>query len=945
MTPLLLVVGPRADDVRRIGEGLERLGFGTDRSTPSGNVSDGEAESFHQLNRRLLRLFSLSPEAGIPADSLSMPPSLAEWFKREAQRLIPRDQTGVAMLPSAELAPTLQFWREALRPAVCLFVIRGGSPSVAESAPSESIAFDPEAGESAARDRLRVLAARLNLGDKVIDGLATESGAGALRSMLDSATGKPELSPSEQRVRDLFESLAEQEASGIAPAGAAGGPAAFDWGAALDMARESGVLAGSYTQSLKMALDEQQRRLRLLRSEVARQARGLSRQPRQLRRLKQREQGLDNQLKMERAWRLELRRDPAFRFFSRLPGRGRWLADPGMDSADGHAGPSLPAVQRHSKKRDLAKLETGLQALRRAVWTEPWPWPIDEEDLRLAPSPREVGSWLELRDKIRVRPLFSVLTPVHRVQPAFLRAALQSVFDQVYDHWELCLAVDEAVSPECRDLIEAFRARFPDRIKVNTVEKTPGIAVSTNSAADAARGDFVVFLDHDDRLTPDALLVTARYLEQEPETDLIYSDEDCLDEQGVRGLALRKPGFSPELLLSCNYIVHMVGIRKTLFDRIGRLREGFEYSQDYDLLLRATESARRVGHLPRILYHWRMHEASSTHEPLIRKRHSRESSRRALQDAVSRRGWNARVERSGERDAYRVRFAVDPDAAVSIIVADAEDAESLRACIRSVHLKTSHPKYEVVVVTSGAGDGAMVEFVTHAEKQGKLRRVVYEGQGGVAARNNAGARDCDSPYFLFLSAKTEVLDPDWLTALLEHAQRPEIGAVGAQFLSHGSVVRQAGIYVGRHGKPGFAFRNLPADYLGSFGTNQNVRNCLAVSDACMMVRRDPFLETRGFDEAFANRHQDVDLCLRLIGAGHRIVYTPFARLALDDNGGEDPDESAAMIARRNGDLELLHSRWNDAQLQDPWFLPDMDAGEELSRLFEPKSGDDPVSNS
>lgn len=929
MANLLLVVGPRTHELQRVGQGLERLGLG---EVPAEEVAFSPREhlrSFPHLNRVLLRLFDSTPESAEPIDFTTLPSALAEWFIDRAQQVLQGHAPRRRIVISTELGQALPFWREGLRPDGCIVVLDNAPESASRAVGDDLFILDPALEETELLRRVDLLTDRLaGAPGETENRPGASTGSGEFVRLLRSAGGSSgSASPVDASIRDRYEALIQQPTlptlldQETGEGAASGSP--FDWNEALGLIGQLGDESAEFVRALAVAFEEREAQVDFLNAEARRLARLLGARSRSLSSLKERREEMDAQLQLERDWRSELQRDPALRLGLRLLGKGRLLEDPRIIAAVDPDDPSHPVVSRRSKSRDKAKLESGLETLRRSVFSEPWPWPNSEEDLALAPSPREVEMWLEMRRRLTGEPTFSVLVPVHRIKADVLRHTLQSVFDQVYERWELCLAVDSAVDGAARQVIESFRERFPDRLRIEEIDGTPGIAVSTNRASDLATGDFIAFLDHDDRLTPDALLLMAQYLEAHPDADLIYTDEDCIGDDAASGPIMRKPGYSPELLLCCNYMVHLVALRRSLFQRIGRIREGFELSQDYDLVLRASEEARHVGHIPQVLYHWRIHGGASTHGPGRGNRKYREASRRALQEAADQRGWKAEAQWGLEPDTYRLRFEVDQSARVTVIIPTHNNVSALRRCVRSLQQRTRHRNFEILIVSNNASP-RMVQYLDTGQEEGRFRVLRRDIPFNFSALNNFAVRHTETPYVLLLNDDTEALEPGWMEAMLEHAQREEIGAVGAKLLFPGNIIQHAGVFLDRRLRPAHAFKDLPHDFQAQFALNNAVRNCVAVTAACLMVRRSVYLEIGGFNEELAVTFNDVDFCLKLVEAGYRNVYTPYARLLHYESASRGLDQAPEKSERLFGELEQLHARWKDLLERDPYFVPQLD---------------------
>lgn len=515
-------------------------------------------------------------------------------------------------------------------------------------------------------------------------------------------------------------------------------------------------------------------------------------------------------------------------------------------------------------------------------------------------------------------PIVSIVLPVHNTDPEQLRKAVESVLNQYYPYWELCICDDSSTAPHVRKLLELYKAR-DSRVKVAFSESNTGIVSASNRAIGMSTGEFIGLLDHDDELTPDTLYEVAATL-QETDADLIYSDEDRLDAKGRREQPALKPAWSPDLLLSCMYIGHFCVYRKSIVDRIGGFRAGFDGSQDYDLALRFTEETSKIAHIPKILYHWRKVPYSAS-APSLARNAVTEAGRQALSDALSRRMIDAEVESENVYGSYRVRRNTTPGGLVSIIIPTRDAVGYLRRSIASIESRTDYQPYEILIVDNGSQSSAMLDYL----RRSPHRVLRLDHPFNFSRLNNIAAKEANGEYLLFLNDDTEVINAEWMTALVEQAARPEVGAAGAKLLYPDGRIQHAGIILGVGGAASHAHRGVDgfsdAGYLNYPGA---IRNYNAVTGACLMIRRDIFLGAGGFDEdSFAVSYNDVDLCLRLRVQGYLIVYTPYAMLY--------HSESATRGQHRYPREEaFLQTRWRNELMMDCYYNPNLSAAGDFS---------------
>jgi GT2 family glycosyltransferase len=538
------------------------------------------------------------------------------------------------------------------------------------------------------------------------------------------------------------------------------------------------------------------------------------------------------------------------------------------------------------------------------------------------PSEQDLAAMRRAVEWLPRRPLISVLTPVYDIDEKWLRRCIDSVRAQVYPDWELCLVDDASPSPHVARVLAEYAAADP-RIRFERSPKNEGIVGASARALAMCRGEFVALLDHDDELSPDALYEVARKLGEHADVDLVYSDEDKLDPTGRRFNPFFKPDWSPELLMAMNYICHLGVYRRSLLEEVGGFRQGYDGSQDYDLVLRVTERARRVVHIPKVLYHWRVVPSSAAGSTEA-KPYAYVAGQRALEDALARRSAEGRVEMV-HPGIYRTSYAIVDSPLVSIVIPTKDKVDLLRNCIESIRSKSTYGNYEIIVVDNNSQERATHDYFRELGDHATV--LPYPERFNWSAINNFAARHARGEYLLFMNNDMEVVEPAWIEAMLQHAQRPGVGAVGAKLLFPDDSIQHAGVLVGVCGTANHAFRRLPATHLGYFGFAQVTRNCAAVTGACMMVKRSVFEAIQGFDEALRVAFNDVDFCLRLGAAGYRVVYAPHATLY--------HFESATRRAEHPlEDENLMRERWYAVIANDPFHNPNLSVDHDDFRVAE-----------
>lgn len=519
-------------------------------------------------------------------------------------------------------------------------------------------------------------------------------------------------------------------------------------------------------------------------------------------------------------------------------------------------------------------------------------------------------------------PVVSVIVPVYDTDPNALECAIESVRAQSYPHWQLCLANDASSAPHVARTLARYAA-MDTRIRVATRERRGGIAAATNSALALANGPLTAFLDHDDALTPDALwVVVSAWLETG--FDVCYSDEDKLVD-GRRAVPFFKPAYSPERLLAQNYICHFLVVRSELLRSVGGPRSEFDGSQDHDLILRLLDHTDRVVHLPRVLYHWRA-AASSTASDASAKPEAWGRGLEAVRAALVRRGVEATVSFGMISGSYTVRRRVLGNPSASVLIPFRDRAEDTVRCVRSILERSSFSGFEILLIDNGSREPATAEAVAQlVALDGRIRLVAADFPFNYSRLNNLGASQARGDFLIFLNNDTVVISPDWIEALLEHAQLQEVGVVGAKLLFPDDTVQHAGVVIGMGGCAAHAMALADHQAPGWFGELCVARNVSAVTGACMATRRALFLEIGGFNEEdLPVAFNDVDLCLRLLELGYTNIFTPHCRLYHLESASRGRDDTTEKLARAVREIEYVRSRHaRILQSGDPYYNPNL----------------------
>jgi glycosyltransferase involved in cell wall biosynthesis len=523
-------------------------------------------------------------------------------------------------------------------------------------------------------------------------------------------------------------------------------------------------------------------------------------------------------------------------------------------------------------------------------------------------------------NQLTYQPTLSIIMPVYNPSPTHLREAIESVLQQIYPHWELCIADDASSVAEIRPLLEQYAAQDA-RIKLVLRSENGHISRASNSALAVASGEFIALLDHDDQLTPQALYEVVSLLNRHPEADMVYSDEDKLDARGYLQEPFFKPDWCPDSFLSRMYTCHLGVYRKSLVDQIGGFRPGYEGAQDYDLVLRLTEQTQRIYHLPQVLYHWRCHEAS-TATGLKAKDYAAAAAQAAITEALQRRGEPGRVEAAPGENLI-VRYEILRRDRVSIIIPTRDLGAVVDCCLTSIFEKSTYDNFEVLLIDNGSTEPETLQIIEAWKQKAadRFRCIPYQVPFNYAQINNYATQFATGDYLLFLNNDIEVMTPDWLEAMIEQGQRPSIGAVGAMLLYPNDTIQHAGVIAGIGGIAGHSHKCFAATASGYFNQIQTVNNYSAVTAACLLCRRSVFEEVNGFDEALAIAFNDVDLCFKMVSRGYRNVYLPHVRLYHYESRSRGYEVTPEKRARFEREADRLRQKWPDLIAHDPCYSP------------------------
>jgi glycosyltransferase involved in cell wall biosynthesis len=520
-------------------------------------------------------------------------------------------------------------------------------------------------------------------------------------------------------------------------------------------------------------------------------------------------------------------------------------------------------------------------------------------------------------------PKISVILPVYNPPLDMLNMAIQSVRNQLYPNWELCIADDASKTKEVIELLKRHSSE-DSRIKLTMRSENGHISQSSNSALELATGEFVALFDHDDLLPEHALFWVADAIIKYPEAGIIYSDEDKIDLKGNRQAPYFKTDWNPDLFLSQNLISHLGVYRTSLLREIGGFRTGLEGSQDYDLALRCIERIKpeQIIHIPRVLYHWRIHSAS-TASSTAAKPYTIISGERALNEHLKRCNIAGRAEHAGH--GYRIHYdlPLNPPL-VSLIIPTRNGLSFLRQCIESILTKTTYPNYEILVIDNGSDDPEIMAYFANIAKHPNLRVIRDDQPFNYSAINNDAVKRAHGTILGLINNDIEVISPNWLSEMVSLALQPGAGAIGAKLLYPNNTVQHAGVIMGIGGVADHTHKHFPRDNYGYCGRASLISNYSAVTGACLIVKKSIYNEVNGLNETDLKvAFNDVDFCLKIKEAGYRNIWTPYAELYHHESVSRGRENTATKKNRYLQEMLYMKHRWNQILLADPAYSPNL----------------------
>ncbi|MHB1664290.1 MAG: glycosyltransferase [bacterium] len=525
---------------------------------------------------------------------------------------------------------------------------------------------------------------------------------------------------------------------------------------------------------------------------------------------------------------------------------------------------------------------------------------------------------------LKSQPLISVIMPTYNTPHKLLQEAINSVINQMYPNWELCIADDASTTPHVKKSLEHYK-KTDKRIKVIYRTENGHISKASNSALSLATGDYIALLDHDDMLHKTALLFVAKEINDYPEVKLIYSDEDKLNKEGVRTNPYFKCDFNPDLFLSQNMISHLGVYERSIVNEIGGFREGYEGSQDYDMALRFIEKIKynEIRHIPRVLYHWRMAEGSTAIK-VDNKSYSTMAARKAIQDHLDRLNIKAKVVCAPlSPDFNRVIYDIRQNPLVSLIIPTYNEHEVLKKCIKSILQKTAYKNYEIIIVNNNSNNKETLQYLNSINGISGINVIEYNKPFNYSAINNFTVKFAKGEILTLLNNDTEVINEDWLRELVSHSMRKEVGVVGAMLLYPDDTVQHAGVIIGLGGCAGHAFYKTNKNDPGYFSRAVILQNYSAVTGACFSIRKKIYEQVGGMDENLAIAFNDIDFCLKVAKLGYYNVYTPYALLYHHESKTRGCADTKEKQERFKKEIDYFTTQWKTIMENDPFYNPNL----------------------
>lgn len=522
-------------------------------------------------------------------------------------------------------------------------------------------------------------------------------------------------------------------------------------------------------------------------------------------------------------------------------------------------------------------------------------------------EPNEEELEKQKNTKFDINPKISIIIPMYNTPEKFFEELVDELIEQTYPNWELCLADG---SPEKNEKLEKIYKK-DKRIKYKFIGKNKGISGNTNAALELATGDFIALLDHDDLLPRFSLYEIVKCINKNPDVDFIYTDEDKFEELGGKRYdPYFKSDFAPDTLRANNFICHFSIFKKELMNELGGFRSEFDGAQDYDIILRMSEKAKKIIHIPKILYHWRVHALSTAKSGGTAKPYAYEAGIKAVQAHIDRIGLKGEVVSGNTLGTYKVNYEIKGNPKVSIIIPNKDYASTLKVCLKSIKKLTTYENYEIIVVENNSEEQKTFDYYDEINGKDKIKVVKYPEKGfNYSKIINYGVANSDGEYIIQLNNDTELITPNWIEEMLGFAQREDVGAVGAELFYPDKSIQHAGIIIGIGGVAGHVFRNIPHGMHGYFSKDAMIQNMSAVTAACIMASRKMYEAVGNMDEKFEVAFNDVDFCLKIREQGKLIVYNPYVQFIHYESKSRGFEDTLEKQKRFKGEVERFQKKW------------------------------------
>ena len=509
--------------------------------------------------------------------------------------------------------------------------------------------------------------------------------------------------------------------------------------------------------------------------------------------------------------------------------------------------------------------------------------------------------------KFEINPKISIIIPMYNTPEKFFKELVDGLIEQTYPNWELCLADG---SPEKNEKLEKIYKK-DERIKYKFIGENKGISGNTNAALELATGDFIALLDHDDLLPKFSLYEIVKCINENPDVEFIYTDEDKFEKLGGKRYdPYFKSDFAPDTLRANNFICHFSIFKKELMNELGGFRSEFDGAQDYDIILRMSEKAKKIIHIPKILYHWRVHALSTAKSGGTAKPYAYEAGIKAVQAHIDRIGLKGEVVSGNTLGTYKVNYEIKGNPKVSIIIPNKDYASTLKVCLKSIKKLTTYKNYEIIVVENNSEEQKTFDYYDEIDGKDKIKVVKYPEKGfNYSKIINYGVANSDGEYIIQLNNDTELITPNWIEEMLGFAQREDVGAVGAELFYPDKSIQHAGIIIGIGGVAGHVFRNIPHGMHGYFSKDAMIQNMSAVTAACIMASRKMYETVGNMDEKFEVAFNDVDFCLKIREQGKLIVYNPYVQFIHYESKSRGFEDTLEKQKRFKGEVERFQKKW------------------------------------